>query len=82
MVYNKDIDQEQHKMLRRAKEMKYLVQAILFDGDSERVINSTKTDEPEKVLQVFMLLHKSSHNYKYFTMELDSQKTTEHKNIY
>lgn len=60
----------------------YLVQAILFDGASERVINSTKTEDPEKILHSFMALHRNSFSYKYFAMELPSQHVTEHKNIY
>ena len=60
----------------------YLIQAILFDGDSERVINSTKTEDVEKVLHSFMAQHRHSYSYKYFAMELPSQHVTEHKNIY
>ena len=60
----------------------YLIQAILFDGDNERVINSTKTEDAEKALHSFMALHRNSFSYKYFVMELTSQHVTEHKNIY
>ena len=60
----------------------YLIQAILFDGDSERVVNSTKTEDAEKTLHSFMALHRNSYCYKYFAMELTSQSVVEHKNIY
>jgi len=33
---------------------KYVVQAILIDGDHERVINSTHTDDYEHALDVFI----------------------------
>ena len=60
----------------------YLVQAILFDGNSERVINSTKTEDADQALHSFMALHRNSLSYKYFVMELSSQRVVQHSNIY
>ena len=62
--------------------MTYLVQAILFDGDNERVINSTITEDFEKILNHFMFIHKNSYKYKYFVMEMDSQNVVEYPNIF
>lgn len=60
--------------------MKYLVQAILFDGDSERVVDSIKTDDVNATLEFVMKRHKSNYHYKYFSMEIATQEVTEHKN--
>ncbi|MCD8073647.1 MAG: hypothetical protein LUF27_01185 [Lachnospiraceae bacterium] len=63
---------------------KYVVQAILIDGDHERVINSTHTDDYEYALDVFMRLHRSSHSYIYNVMDLATKQVTKYgyKNIY
>lgn len=54
--------------------MKYLVQAILIDGDIERVNDSIKTDEYEVTLDFVMKRHKTSDKYFYIVMEIETQK--------
>ncbi len=54
--------------------MKYLVQAILIDGDIETVANSIKTDEYETSLDILMKRHKASNSYLYIVMEIETQK--------
>lgn len=63
-------------------EAKYLVQAILFDGCTERVVNSCKTDSPLNTAHQFMKMHRNSYNYRYFVMNLETQNTTEISNIF
>ena len=54
--------------------MKYLVQAILIDGDAERVIDSFKTDDYNNTLEFVMKRHKSSSDYLYMAMDLKTQE--------
>lgn len=61
---------------------KYLVQAILFDGENERVVNSCKTNNPVQALHSFMKLHRHSYNYKYFIMTIETQFVQSFKNIF
>lgn len=66
--------------------MKYLVQAILIDGDIETVIDSFKTDNYTDVLEFVMKRHKSSTKYLYIAMDRDTQeviiRTRENKFIW
>ena len=66
--------------------MKYLVQAILIDGDIETIIDSFKTDNYTDVLEFVMKRHKSSTNYLYVAMNRDTQevviRTRENKFIW
>ncbi len=64
--------------------MKYLVQAILIDGEIETVANSLKTDDYETALDILMKRHKSSNKYLYIVMEIEGQKiiTKTNKNKY
>ena len=67
-------------------DMKYLVQAILIDGDIETIIDSFKTDNYTDALEFVMKRHKSSTNYLYIAMNRDTQeviiRTRENKFIW
>ena len=54
--------------------MKYLVQAILIDGDLETVIDSIKTDNYQETLDFVMKRHKISSSYLYIVLELDTRE--------
>ena len=54
--------------------MKYLVQAILIDGDIETVVDSFKTDNYETTLDFVMKKHRTSKKYLYVVMEIKGQK--------
>ena len=54
--------------------MKYLVQAILIDGDIETVIDSIKTDDYQKTIDFVMMRHKSSSDYLYIVMDIDTRE--------
>lgn len=57
--------------------MKYLVQAILVDGEIETVTDSIKTDDFGRILDFVMKRHKASHKYIYLVMEIASQTVIE-----
>lgn len=61
---------------------KYLVQAILTDGERETVVNSCKTDNPVHALHAFMKLHKNSYKYKYNVMVIETQHVMTYENIF
>jgi hypothetical protein len=54
--------------------MKYLVQAILIDGDRETVIHSLKSDDYNKALDILMERHKASYHYLYIAMDIETQE--------
>lgn len=54
--------------------MRYLVQAILVDGDYETPIDSFKTDNYQETLDFVMGRHKTSHSYIYTAMDLTTQE--------
>lgn len=63
--------------------MKYLVQAILVDGDRGTVVDSIKTDDYASKLDVVMKRHRHCNHYLYIAMDFDTQeiivKTTKNK---
>lgn len=61
---------------------KYLVQAILFDGERETVVNSCRTDSPLQVAHQFMKMHRNSYKYRYFTMNIETKHRVEINNIF
>lgn len=63
-------------------ENKYLVQAILVDGENQRVINSTKTNNPVEAMHIFMKLHKNAYNYIYNVMTIETQFVQTFENIF
>lgn len=54
--------------------MKYLVQAILIDGDIETVIDSIKTDDDRATVERLMRRHKASSDYRYVVMDIATQE--------
>ena len=60
--------------------MKYLVQAILVDGEIETVTDSIKTDDFSKTLDFVMKRHKTSREHVYLAMEVESQTIVERTN--
>ena len=60
--------------------MKYLVQAILVDGEIETVTDSIKTDDFSKTLDFVMKRHKTSRKHVYLAMEVESQTIVERTN--
>lgn len=54
--------------------MKYLVQAILIDGDIQCPIESFKTDDYNETLEFVMKRHKSSTKYLYMAMDIETQE--------
>lgn len=46
--------------------MRYLVQAILIDGDIETVVGSIKSDDYKAAATFLMMMHR--HGYKYLTV--------------
>ena len=62
--------------------MKYLVQAILKDGNCETVIDSIKTDNMLKTLHAVMKRHKNSYNYTYNVMVIATQHVMTFDNIF
>lgn len=61
---------------------KYLVQAILIDGERETVVNSTRTNDPVHALHAFMKLHRNSYKYQYNVMNIETQHVMEYENIF
>lgn len=62
--------------------MKYLVQAILRDGDLETIINSTKTDNFVATMHSFMKLHRHSYKYIYNVMVIETGHVMTFDNIF
>lgn len=54
--------------------MKYLVQAILNDGDINSVVDSFKTNDYNSTLDFLMRRHKNSYHYQYVVMEIATQE--------
>lgn len=54
--------------------MKYLVQAILEDGNIETVIDSIKTDDHRKTVEFVMKRHKTSSMYRYVVMDIATRE--------
>lgn len=54
--------------------MKYLVQAILIDGNIECPIESIKTDDDRATVEFLMKRHKTSSNYRYVVMDIATQE--------
>lgn len=54
--------------------MKYLVQAILHDGDIEAVVDSIKTDDDKATVEFLMRRHKNSNHYQYIVMDIATQE--------
>ena len=52
--------------------MKYLVQAILVDGDRETVVDSVRTDNGVRTMNAFMKRHRNSYKYVYNVMTIDT----------
>lgn len=52
---------------------KYLVQAILIDGNIETVVDSFRTDDIDKMLDFVMKRHRFSSKYLYVAMEIETQ---------
>lgn len=61
---------------------KYLVQAVLVDGEAERVIDSIKTDNPLHALHHVMKRHRHSYNYKYNVLIVESGHVLNFSNIF
>lgn len=53
---------------------RYLVQAILVDGDLETVTESIKTDDPIKILDWLMMRHKNSYHHQYNVLNTETQE--------
>lgn len=66
----------------KMEEKRFLVQAILMDGNSERVINSTKTDNAVETMHAFMKMHRNSRQYKYNVMTIKTQFVQTFENIF
>ena len=66
--------------------MKYLVQAILVDGDIETIPDSFKTDNYQETLDFVMKRHRISSSYIYIVLDLTTKevliRTTENKFAY
>ena len=54
--------------------MKYLVQAILVDGDIETVSDSFKTDNYQETLDFVMKRHRTSSSYIYTVLDLTTKE--------
>lgn len=52
----------------------YMVQAILIDGQIERVIHSIKTTDYQAALDTLMKLHRNSYHYLYIAMAIENQE--------
>ena len=53
---------------------RFLVQAILIDGDSQHPTDSFKTDDLQATIDFVMKRHKSSNKYLYVAIEINTQK--------
>ena len=54
--------------------MRYLVQAILIDGEIETVVDSRKSDSYRETARSLMARHRHSYHYLYRAVELESGK--------
>ena len=52
--------------------MRYLVQAILIDGEIETVVDSSKSDNYRETARSLMARHRHSYHYLYRAMDLES----------
>lgn len=62
--------------------MKYLVQAILKDGEQETVIDSIKTDNMVRALHLVMKKHRNSYKYTYNVMVIATNHVMTFDNIF
>ena len=52
--------------------MKYLVQAILVDGEIETVVGSIKSDDYKYAALFLMMAHRRSYKYLYRAMDIET----------
>lgn len=52
--------------------MKYLVQAILVDGEIETVVGSIKSDDYKDTALFLMMTHRHSYKYLYRAMDIET----------
>ena len=52
--------------------MKYLVQAILVDGEIETVVGSIKSDDYKDTALFLMMAHRHSYKYIYRAMDIET----------
>lgn len=52
--------------------MRYLVQAILIDGEIETVVDSRKSDSYRETARSLMARHRHGYHYLYRAMDLES----------
>lgn len=52
--------------------MRYLVQAILIDGDIETVVGSIKSDDYKAAATFLMMTHRHSYKYLYRAMDIET----------
>lgn len=52
--------------------MKYLVQAILIDGDIETVVGSIKSDDYKNTALFLMMQHRHCYKYLYRAMDIET----------
>lgn len=52
--------------------MRYLVQAILIDGEIETVVDSRKSDGYRETVRSLMARHRHSYHYLYRVMDLET----------
>lgn len=51
--------------------MRYLVQAILIDGDIETVVGNIKSDD-YKAAATFLMMHRHGYKYLYRAMDIET----------
>ena len=54
--------------------VRYLVQAILIDGEIETVVDSRKSDSYRETVRSLMARHRHSYHYLYRAMNLESRE--------
>ena len=54
--------------------MKYLVQAILVDGEIETVVGSIKSDDYKNTALFLMMKHRHSYKYLYRAMDIETMQ--------
>lgn len=52
--------------------MRYLVQAILIDGEIETVVDSIRNDGYRETMRFLMARHRHSYHYLYQVMDLET----------
>lgn len=52
--------------------MRYLVQAILIDGDIETVVGSIKSDDYKATATFLMMMHRHGYKYLYRAMDIET----------